>query len=73
MERVSIDEEDSEGLENKVAFIGWTNIDEGAVVSWNRFGFFLRWDGVEEDEAVGDKLILHNYTNKCSSLIGNFG
>ena len=37
------------------------------------------WDGVEEDEAVGeeedkdeavgDKLILHNYTNKCSSLI----
>ena len=53
------DKEDSEGLENKVAFVGWTNIDKGVVVSWNYFSSFLRWDGVEEDETVSGKLILH--------------
>ena len=53
-------------------------MDNSRRASEERWG---SWDGVEEDEAVGeeedeavgDKLILHNYTNKCSSLIGNFG
>ena len=56
--RLSRNKEYSEGLD-KIAFVGWTNIDEGVVVSWNCFGFFLRLDGVEEDEAVGGKLILY--------------